>query len=378
MQQDISQHKNLLVPDTLKVEEITKYHFKIILEPFARGFGYTLGNALRRVLLSSMSGAAIVGVKINTVLHEYSTVDGMKEDVINFILNLKQVAIKLLDPEIHECKLELHKVGPGTVYAKDIIPNAMAEIINPEHKLAELSKNAKLDVEILVRRGKGTTSFKLLSATKNNNDIQQALNADDSINMMSNFLDNTNNQNTNNEDNQESDDFDLNMLEVATSFNPIKKISYEVQDTRIGDVTDLDKLILEIKTNGTVSANEALVYASTVLQSQLSAFVDWKEIQKINKFNSNKNNKKDTLESDSLLMRDITDFSLTVRAVNCLKIENITLVGELIQKSETELLKTPNLGKKSLDEIKAVLANHGLSLNTKLNNWPPKNSDESE
>lgn len=320
---------DMLIPNVLKVQFDAPNHSRIVLEPLERGFGHTLGNALRRILISSMPGAAITEVAIDGVLHEYSTIEGVQEDVVNILLNLKDVAVRLTVGET--ATLKLNKKGPCQVTAGDIELTHGAEILNPELVLAHLNEQGQLNMTLTVERGVGfhtTDSFVRL--------------LDDEVQEIS-----------------------VGKLKIDNTFSPVKKVAYFVDNTRVENRTDLDKLTIELQTNGTLDPEEAIRMAANILQHQLHAFVDMK-------FEESRADNKERHEFDPILLRPVDDLELTVRSANCLKAENIYLIGDLIQKSENELLKTPNLGKKSLTEIKDVLASRSLSLGMKLENWPPE------
>lgn len=311
---------NVLAPEVAKVEEVDKNNLKLVLEPFERGFGYTIGHSLRRILLSFMPGAAVSEVKIDGVEHEYGTIEGVKEDILDILLNLKGLAIKLEGSG--EVELGLNIKTPKTVTAGDLELPAGVEIVNPEHVIATLVEPKKLSMTLKVKRGIG------YQPAENNNDKS------------------------------------VDSLHLDAIFSPVKRVNYKVENTRVENRTDLDKLILDLETNGTIDAKQAVKYAATILQHQLSVFVDEELV-------SRKEKRKDKYDFDPLLLRSIEELELTVRSTNCLKAENIFLIGDLIQRSEMDLLKTPNLGKKSLNEIKDELASRSLSLGTVLKNWPP-------
>jgi DNA-directed RNA polymerase subunit alpha len=314
---------DFLKPRHVGVQTLSPTHAKITLEPLERGFGYTLGNALRRILLSSMPGAAITEVKIEGVLHEYSTIEGVQEDVIEILLNLKALAIKLHGRD--ETTLKLTKKGTGAVTAGDIQGEHDIEIVNPKHVIATLTKDVSISMELKVTRGRG-----YVPATARAQDSNRA----------------------------------IGVMQLDASYSPIRRVSYAVENARVEQRTDLDKLVLDIETNGAIDPEEAVRRAANILQDQISVFVDLKMPE-------TKAEEKRQPDMDPLLLRPVDDLELTVRSANCLKAENIFYIGDLIQRSEFELLKTPNLGKKSLTEIKDVLAQHGLSLGMKLENWPP-------
>lgn len=321
--QDI--YKTFLTPKNIQVQTISPTHYRIALEPFERGFGHTLGNALRRILLSSMLGAAVIEVQIENVLHEYSTVEGVREDVVDMLLNLKGISIKLMGRQ--EAVLTLSKKGPGPVTAGDITPEHDIEIANPDHVIAHLTKDATLGMKIKVAVGRGYQPAALREIELEGKRAVGTL-----------YLD--------------------------ASFSPVKRVSYQVENARVEKRTDLDRLIVDIETNGTLDPEDAIRRAATILQHQLAAFVELRHEEE-----GEAERKRETL--DPMLLRSVDDLELTVRAANCLKAENIYYIGDLVQRSEADLLKTPNLGKKSLMEIKNVLAQRGLSLGMMIESWPP-------
>ncbi len=315
----------LLRPRNIKIESQSANTARIVLEPFERGFGHTLGNALRRILLSSMPGCAAVEAEIDGVLHEYSTIEGVQEDVIEILLNLKGLAVMLEDRD--EATITLQKSGEGVVKAGDLQLVNGVKLINPDHVIAHLTKGGRLSMSIKLARGIG---------------YQPASNRRIS----------------------EDGDRPIGRLLLDASFAPVRRVAYVVESARVEQRTDLDKLIIDLETNGTIQPEEAIRRAATILQQQLSAFVDLKDERTVE-------TKKSEPSFDPLLLRPVDDLELTVRSANCLKTENIHYIGDLVQRTEVELLKTPNLGKKSLTEIKDVLAAHGLSLGMRLENWPP-------
>ncbi|MBA2657751.1 MAG: DNA-directed RNA polymerase subunit alpha [Tatlockia sp.] len=323
----------MLTPTVLKVHAETPNHSRIVLEPLERGYGHTLGNALRRILLSSMPGSTITEVDIDGVLHEYSTIEGVKEDVVDIILNLKQVAIRITTGQ--EALLTLTKEGPCQVTAGDIQLTHGQEIINPELVIATLNEKAKLSMTLKVEKGVGFHST---------DSFVRAV--DDEIALKS-----------------------VGKLKIDNTFSPVIKVAYFVDNARVENRTDLDKLTIDLQTNGTLDPEEAIRIAASILQRQLHAFVDMK-------FEESRADNKERNDFDPVLLRPVDDLELTVRSANCLKAENIYYIGDLVQKTENELLKTPNLGKKSLTEIKDVLASRSLSLGMKLENWPPANLGE--
>lgn len=325
----------MMTPSVLKIDAKSPNHSRIVLEPLERGYGHTLGNALRRILLSSMPGYAITEVSIDGVLHEYSTIEGVQEDVVDILLNLKEVAIKLTTG--NEVFLTLNKKGPGQVLAGDIKLTHGQEIINPHHVIATLNENGKLNMVLKVECGVGMRSNEsFLSSTE---DIIEHKT--------------------------------VGKLKIDSSFSPVKRVAYFVDNARVENRTDLDKLTLDVETDGTLDPEQAIRVSATILQRQLHAFVDMK-------FGELKADQKERISYDPILLRPVDDLELTVRSANCLKAENIFYIGDLVQKSENELLKTPNLGKKSLTEIKDVLATRSLSLGMKLENWPPEDLGDNE
>lgn len=330
MQRSVS---DFLIPRKVQVQEISSTRAKVILEPLERGFGHTLGSALRRILLSSVPGAAISEAEIEGVLHEYSTVEGVKEDVLDILLNLKGVAVKVFDRD--EATLKLSKKGPGVVTAADIQLDHGVEIANPDHVIAHLSDNGSLNMTLRVTSGRG---YVPAEAQSNGDEESKA----------------------------------IGKLQIDATYAPVVRVAYNVEAARVEQRTDLDKLILDIESNGTLDPEEAIRFAATILQHQLSAFVDLDAAAAAEPV-------KEEEQIDPILLRPVDDLELTVRSANCLKAENIYYIGDLIQRTEVELLKTPNLGKKSLTEIKDVLASKGLSLGMVLENWPPaslKNDDK--
>ncbi|MCG8535085.1 MAG: DNA-directed RNA polymerase subunit alpha [Pseudomonadales bacterium] len=313
-----------LTPRTIGVQEINDTQAKVTLEPLERGFGHTLGNALRRILLSSMPGSAVTEVEIDGVVHEYSTIEGVQEDVIDILLNLKGLSVRL--NERSDALLTINKEGPGVVTAGDILLDHDVEVINKDMVIANLSAGAKLNMKLRVQKGRGYEPA----------------------------------------DSRESEEETrgVGRLQVDSTYSPIRRVAYVVESARVEQRTDLDKLVIDLETNGTIDAEDAIRRAATILQQQLAVFVDLEkepEAQKVEERD----------EIDPILLRPVDDLELTVRSANCLKAENVYYIGDLVQRTEVELLKTPNLGKKSLTEIKDVLASKGLSLGMRLENWPP-------
>ena len=316
--------QSLLKPRSIEVQQLSPVHARVVMEPFERGYGHTLGNALRRILLSSMEGAAPTEVTIDGVLHEYSTLEGVREDVVDILLNLKGVVLKLHNRR--EAVLKLARDGEGIVTAGDIETSHDVEIVNPDHVIAHIAPGGKLSMQIRVESGRGYVPANLRQIAKENRVIGQIM--------------------------------------LDASFSPVRRVSYSVESARVEQRTDLDKLILDVETNGTVDAEEAVRKAADILADQLSVFGDFTRREAAGA-------KPSAGGMDPILLRPIDDLELTVRSANCLKAESIYYIGDLVQKTEVELLKTPNLGKKSLTEIKEVLATRGLNLGVKLENWPP-------
>jgi DNA-directed RNA polymerase subunit alpha len=322
-----------LKPRVVKVEPVngSPTHAKISLEPLERGFGHTLGNALRRILLSSMPGCAVTEVEIQGVLHEYTTIEGVQEDVLEILLNLKDLAISLHARE--EATLTLSKKGPGEVLARDIALDHDVEIANPDHLIANISGDAELSMTLNVTRGRG---------------YQPAAVREDA-----------------------GEDRPIGKLQLDASYSPVRRVAYDVEAARVEQRTDLDRLVIDLETNGTIDPEEAIRRAASILLDQLSVFVALEgEAPQTPKMEEQQP------PIDPILLRPVDDLELTVRSANCLKAENIYLIGDLIQRTEVELLKTPNLGKKSLTEIKDVLATRGLSLGMRLENWPPEGLED--
>jgi DNA-directed RNA polymerase subunit alpha len=327
------QSSTLLKPRIIDVQNLGLFHAKVTMEPFERGYGHTLGNALRRILLSSMPGFAPTEVKISGVLHEYSTIDGVQEDVVDLLLNLKGIVLKLHSRE--EAVLNLRKQGEGVVTAGDIEATHDVEIINPEHVIAHLSQGGKLDMQIKVEKGRGYVPGTMRrygdEPTKS-----------------------------------------IGRIVLDASFSPVARVSYTVESARVEQRTDLDKLVMEINTNGAITPEEAIRNSAKILVEQLMVFAQLEgEISTFADAPVARNT-----QFDPILLRPVDELELTVRSANCLKAENIYYIGDLIQRTETELLKTPNLGRKSLNEIKEVLASRGLTLGARLENWPPQGLDK--
>ncbi|MCI2807958.1 DNA-directed RNA polymerase subunit alpha [Eoetvoesiella caeni] len=321
--------QGFLKPRSIEVEPVSKNHARVVMEPFERGFGHTLGNALRRILLSSMTGYAPTEVQMTGVVHEYSTIAGVREDVVDVLMNLKGVVFKLHNRE--EVTLVLRKQGQGVVLASDIELPHDVEIINPDHVIANLTDAGKLEMHIKVEEGRGYVPGNVRALT------------DDRAHTIGRIV-------------------------LDASFSPVRRVSYAVQSARVEQRTDLDKLILDIETNGVISPEEAVRQSARILMDQISVFA---ALEGAGEAYDGSVPARAQQQIDPVLLRPVDDLELTVRSANCLKAENIYYIGDFIQRTENELLKTPNLGRKSLNEIKEVLAARGLTLGMKLENWPP-------
>ena len=321
-----------LKPRIVDVQSVNDRTAKVVLEPLERGFGHTLGNALRRILLSSIPGCAVTAVEIEGVLHEYSAIEGVQEDVMEIMLNLKGLALQMHNRE--EATLRLNKKGPGQITAGDITLDHDVEVINPDYVIANLTKDGELRMTLKVDMGRGYEPATLRVPSDEESKV-------------------------------------IGALQLDASFTPVYRVAYNVEAARVEQRTDLDKLIIEIETNGTLDPEEAIRRAATILQDQLSVFVDLQGKEEVEQ-------ERPEADIDPILLRPVDDLELTVRSANCLKAESIYFIGDLIQRTEVELLKTPNLGKKSLTEIKDVLASRGLSLGMRLENWPPAGLKSSE
>jgi DNA-directed RNA polymerase subunit alpha len=321
-----------LKPRIVDVQTIHDRTARVVLEPLERGFGHTLGNALRRILLSSIPGCAVTSVEIEGVLHEYSAIEGVQEDVMEIMLNLKGLALHMNNRD--EATLRLSKKGPGQVTAGDITLDHDVEVVNPDYVIANLTKDGELNMTLKVEMGRGYEPATVRTT-------------------------------------KEEETKAIGSLQLDASFTPVYRVAYNVEAARVEQRTDLDKLIIEIETNGTLDPEEAIRRAATILQDQLSVFVDLQGKEEVEQ-------ERPEADIDPILLRPVDDLELTVRSANCLKAESIYFIGDLIQRTEVELLKTPNLGKKSLTEIKDVLASRGLSLGMRLENWPPAGLKNSE
>ena len=316
---------DFLKPRVVKVAPINDLHAKVTIEPFERGYGHTLGNALRRILLSSMPGSAITEAEIEGVLHEYTSIEGVQEDVVDILLNLKQVAVRMHTRDTAE--LRISKKGPGVVTGADIQLDHDVEVMNPDIVLANLTKEGELNMVLRVERGRGYRAASRRPAF-------------------------------------EEQTGPIGCLQLDALFSPVHRVTYDVEAARVEQRTDLDKLVIDIETNGTIDPEEAIRCAGSILKDQLSVFVDLQGKDEGAGADAEH-------QVDPILMRPVDELELTVRSANCLKAENIMYIGDLVQRTEVELLRTPNLGKKSLTEIKEVLEGHGLGLGMLLENWPP-------
>ena len=318
--------KDFLTPTEIVVEESGPTRSKIVLEPLEQGFGHTLGNALRRIILSSMPGTAVSEVKIDGVLHEYSTIEGVQEDVIDILLNLKDLSVRLT--EVEDAELTVSKSGSGTVTAADINLSTGVEIINPDHHIATLNDEGSINMTMRVTRGRGFVPVRPLD---------------------------------------EDEGQETGLLRLDATYSPIKRVTYQVDNARVEQRTNLDRLTVDIDTDGTLEAEEILRISATILQHQHSAFAELGRLEEVIE-------EKEEAKIDPIMLRPVDELELTVRSANCLKAENIHYIGDLVTRMESDLLRTPNLGKKSLNEIKEVLLSRGLSLGLILDNWPPENN----
>jgi DNA-directed RNA polymerase subunit alpha len=323
--------QELIKPQKVEIDRAdkSKNNGKVIAEPLERGFGLTLGNALRRILLSSLQGAAVTGVQIEGVLHEFSSIEGVREDVTDIILNIKAIAVRMYveGPK----KMRLHAEGPCEVTAGMIEAGADIEIMNPDLVICTLDKGAKLNMEMTVNTGKGYRPAAL----------------------------------------NRPEEAPVGLIPVDSVFSPVRKVTYEVEDTRVGQITDYDKLTLNLETNGVITPEDAVAYAARILQDQLQVFINFEEPEEIAS-----KKEEDELPFNRNLLRKVDELELSVRSANCLKNDNIVYIGDLVQKSEGDMLRTPNFGRKSLNEIKEVLATMGLHLGMQVEGWPPENIEE--
>ena len=328
----MSNSTDLLKPRNIQVKDLGNYTSKIVLEPLERGFGHTLGNALRRILLSSIPGCAVTEAKITGVEHEYTAVEGVQEDVVDILLNLKKLAFRLNAKD--DVWLDIRKKGPCTVTAADIQLDHDVEVVDPDAVICTITTDYEIEMSIRVEQGRG---YQPASVRRG----------------------------------PDSPELPLGTLILDASFSPVSRVSYDVESARVENRTDLDKLIIELQTDGSIDAEETISDAATVLHEQLAVFFDLTIIEA-------EPEAEPEPEIDPVLLRPVDDLELTVRSANCLKAEQVYYIGDLVQKTEVELLKTPNLGKKSLTEIKDILASHGLTLGARLENWPPASIDNSD
>ncbi len=321
--------QELIKPNKLDVVSSTQFKSVIVAEPLERGYGLTLGNALRRVLLSSLQGAAVTAVQIDGVLHEFSSIAGVREDVTDIVLNVKEIALRM-EGEGPK-RMVVRKEGPGVVTAADIQTVGDVEILNPEHQICTLDEGAEIRMELTVNTGKGYAP-----AERNR-----------------------------------AEDAPIGLIPVDSLFSPVRKVSYKIDKTREGQVLDYDKLTLTVETDGSVTPDDAVAYAARIMQDQLSIFVNFEEPQK-----EEVQEEVQELAFNPALLKKVDELELSVRSANCLKNDNIVYIGDLIQKTEAEMLRTPNFGRKSLNEIKEVLAGMGLHLGMEIPTWPPENIED--
>lgn len=321
--------KELIKPSKIEVEDISSSDRAFVeVEPLERGYGLTLGNALRRVLLSSLQGAAITSIKVGGVLHEFSSISGVREDVTDIILNVKGIAVSSASGGSH--KMSLNVKGPAIVTAAMIEAPAGIEVVNKDQFICTLEEKAELNIEFAVESGKG-----YVPASQKKSDVHE-----------------------------------IGLIPVDALFSPVRKVSYRTEDSRVGQVTDYDKLILDVETDGTVTPEDAVAYAARILQDQLQVFINFEEAD------DSSDEKEDELPFNRNLLKKVDELELSVRSANCLKNDNIVYIGDLVRKTESEMLKTPNFGRKSLNEIKDVLAGMGLRFGMEVDDWPPQNIEE--
>jgi len=323
--------QNLIKPNKLDVSTGRDRNrvATLIAEPLERGFGMTLGNALRRVLLSSLQGAAIKTVQIDGVLHEFSSIPGVREDVTNIILNIKEIALRIHSEGVK--RMVLKKEGSGPVRAGDIETGSEVDILNPDHVICHLDQGASIRMEFQADMGKGYVAA----------------------------------------DRNRPDDAPIGLIPVDSLYSPVKKVSYKVENTREGQILDYDKLTMTVETDGAIKAEDAVALAARILQDQLAVFINFEEPKK-----AQEETRHPELAFNAALLKKVDELELSVRSANCLKNDNIVYIGDLIQKTEAEMLRTPNFGRKSLNEIKEVLATMGLHLGMEVPNWPPDNIEE--
>jgi len=327
-----SKGTDLLTPRNIQVDDLGNNTSKIVLEPLERGFGHTLGNAFRRILLSSIPGFAVTEVKIEGVAHEYGVLEGVQEDVVEVLLNLKSLAVVLHSKD--EALLSISKVGPCVITAADIMLDHDAEVINPDFVIATLTKEVPFNMTMKIEKGRGYQPAPLRRGS-------------------------------------DAPELPLGTLVLDASFSPVVRVAYNVDTARHEQHTDMDKLIIELQTDGSIDPKDTISDAAQILQQQLMVFFDLTIEEPPEKV-------EEEPAIDPVLLRPVDDLELTVRSANCLKAESLYYIGDLVQRTETELLKTPNLGKKSLTEIKDVLGQFGLTLGTTLENWPPAGLEDKE
>ncbi|MDR6758395.1 DNA-directed RNA polymerase subunit alpha [Mycoplana sp. BE70] len=321
--------QELIKPNKVEFASSGRTKVSLVAEPLERGFGLTLGNALRRVLLSSLRGAAVTAVQIDGVLHEFSSIPGVREDVTDIVLNIKEIAIKMDGDDSK--RMVVRKQGPGVVTAGDIQTVGDIEILNPNHVICTLDEGAEIRMEFTVNNGKGYVPA----------------------------------------DRNRAEDAPIGLIPVDSLYSPVKKVSYKVENTREGQVLDYDKLTMSIETDGSVTGEDAIAFAARILQDQLSVFVNFDEPQR-----ETEEEAVTELAFNPALLKKVDELELSVRSANCLKNDNIVYIGDLIQKTEAEMLRTPNFGRKSLNEIKEVLASMGLHLGMEVPAWPPENIED--
>jgi DNA-directed RNA polymerase subunit alpha len=324
-------HRNwqdLITPKSVEVEKLNNDYGKFIAKPLERGYGTTLGNSLRRVLLSSINGAAIVAIRINGVRHEFSTIPGIKEDVTDIVLNLKQVNLRFLGERPAIVKLK--STAEGTLRAADIQTSGEVEVLNPEQHICTVGANTTLEIEMMVKHGRGYVSS---------------------------------------EDNRASEDIPADWICIDSIFAPVRRVAYSVSNARVGQMTDYDRLTLEVWTNGAVRPDDALAYAAKIIKEQLTIFINFDETDEVQQKGEERGDDKPKLNEN--LFKTVDSLELSVRAANCLENANIKFIGELVTKTEAEMLKTKNFGRKSLNEIKDILAEMGLSLGMKIDGFDP-------
>jgi DNA-directed RNA polymerase subunit alpha len=319
--------RELIKPSKVNFKEQNNKKAEVLIEPLERGFGLTLGNALRRILLSSLQGAAVTAVKIDGVLHEFSSIAGVKEDITDVILNLK--SLNIVSHVTNKVTAKLHAKGPCEVTADMIEPGADVEIVNKEQHICTLDAGAELNIELVIETGKG-----YVPASQN-----------------------------------KPEDASIGLIPIDALYSPIEKVSYRVEEARVGQVTDYDKLIFNVETNGTIKPEDAIAYAARILQDQLQVFINFEEVEE-------EQEEKDELPFNKNLLKKVDELELSVRSANCLKNENIVYIGDLVRKTEGEMLRTPNFGRKSLNEIKEVLGDMSLRFGMEVDGWPPENIEE--